>query len=132
VPRRLALAPLLVLAACAHEPTVQERWLEARGDERGSVGCVKLAAALRAECGGATECEERVSYDFSFSCYTGVYRDDDDTDLGPCFWDDGKAPVACDQIGLPPALVPHCTAEVAFATTVLCKLGSPAFTGAGP
>jgi hypothetical protein len=132
------LAVLVALAACSHTPTVQERWLRARGTDRGSVGCVKVAAAMRAECAGDKACEERVSYDFSYWCYAGVYDRADDrsrpdgADIGPCFWDKGWGAFACDQIGLAPDLVPHCEAEKKFAAEVLCWMGSTDLTGAGP
>jgi hypothetical protein len=128
----------IVAAGCQPKPSAQARWLDQRGAERGTAACVRIAAALRAECAGDTTCEEQVSHEHAYHCYVAVYREEPElpppqgTDLGPCFWEDGRAPIDCTQLGLAPDLVPHCEAEKKFAAEVLCKMGDGSLTGAGP
>jgi hypothetical protein len=113
------------------------RWLYERGAAEGGIdSCLRMAAALRAECKGNAPCERTVSEDISFKCYAGSYRGSALARESPCVFlseDDNKGQRAkCVSLKLDPKLVPHCEAELHIYAHDLCRRGDPTLTGAGP
>ncbi len=133
----LALAVFIGGSACGgHDrATATIAWLAARGRADWS-SCLRIGAALRAECHGDAACEAAVSDDVTFECHVAAYRADRAV---PC---DGSethgadlaalARDRCRALHLPPAHVRHCEAEVRSLLEVQCWLGDARLTGAGP
>jgi hypothetical protein len=129
-----ALLVMLALGGCGNgdyrKPTEpRAAWLYDRGATSFAT-CVRMASAMRAECGNVPACEHAVSEYFSYDCYAGSYRGTK-AQWTPC---DEKLDVArtCrEAIGAGP-LAPHCTAELRYFADFLCRTGDPTLTGAGP
>src|SRR5262245_43384810 len=95
---RIVLSALLLAACAASAP--QQRWPTDRGRSAKNWGsCLRIAAALRAECAGDAACAAQVSEDFSRPCYLAYYRAPKpeagelrSEELSPCFI--GRDPVS--------------------------------------
>lgn len=94
--RARSIVLLLLVAAGCYRAGVDgpeaTAWLEARGRAAKTwEPCLRMASAMRAECGADRECGDAVTRHFSFWCYAGRYRGpstgDDPMTLSPCFWD---------------------------------------------
>jgi hypothetical protein len=128
-------------------------WLWDRGAAgRRWEGCLRIASAMRAECGGDGACERSVSEDFSRICYAGQYRDGADDPApfapSPCFWNRNPTSDAgdlndireaaafavrrCSEVDLDLRLQPHCQREILFFALDFCGRGHTDLTGAGP
>lgn len=149
---------LAMAAGCsAKTQDAREAWLEARGMVNGDA-CVRIAAAMRAECQGNRDCEQQVSVQFSYSCYVGSYASQKpDAPVwmaSPCLWNDinriaqtgglrqpgesGYIPpeifaeMRCREAGVQGALSKHCHAEIMEFIFHQCAAGDARLTGAGP
>ena len=153
----LWVAMVFLSLGCAGPPA-QVRWLA----ERGRIGwssCLRVAAALRRECGDDAPCRAAVGHDFARPCYAASYaarvhdRSASPLALDPCFWDeinrtpDGVllapgqagyldehlfARMRCQEAKVDAPLEAACEAEILDAIHVLCTAGDTALTGAGP
>jgi hypothetical protein len=140
----------VLVVACGHAPTRQEQWFADRGRESPTwYSCLRLGAALRAECGGNAACATAVTDEMTRPCYSGRYHATSNArpkdrfrpeQLSPCFWDDDPqhpaTPVAyaqatCSGI-VEVRLQPACVAELREVIEGMCKAGAPDLTGAGP
>lgn len=141
----------MLAAACGHAPTAQERWFADRGHDGATwYSCLRLGAALRAECGSSTACPHAVTNDFTRACYAGRYHAATSAakpsdrpppeQLSPCFWDTGASHPAtaaeyaqrtCAGV-VDARLQSACVAELREVIDGVCAAGAPDLTGAGP
>lgn len=135
----------LLLFACSHAPTKQERWFADRGREAPTWHtCLRLGAELRAECGTNAACASEVTRTLTRSCYAARYRAETSRGaraeaLSPCFWDRETPKVAaadymqrtCSST-VEANVQSACVAELREVIEGICTEGAPDLTGAGP
>jgi hypothetical protein len=137
---RIALL-VIALAACGGGEHPRDSWMSARGAAGPTWGaCVRVASAMRAECGADAACGDRVTRDYSYDCYWARYRADRGDDrpeaLSPCFLSDDTTvpadlPRRCRSYGVPAAQTNACVAELSYIIKNDCA-GNVDLTGAGP
>jgi hypothetical protein len=127
--QRFAVVAVVVLAACGPKGP-RDPWMAGMGRRSpGWTSCLRIASAMRAECGADPSCANEVTTRYSYDCYWAAYDADKGSPCAPMLRGDLAAP--CREAGVPAAQARVCVDELRYVTSSVCD-GDFALTGAGP
>jgi hypothetical protein len=127
--RRFALVVAVAWFACGPKGP-RDPWMKARGERATSwTSCLRMASAMRAECGADPSCANEVTTRYSYDCYWAAYDADKGSPCAPMVRGDLAA--HCGEAGVPAAQTRVCVDELRYVTSYVCN-GDFALTGAGP
>lgn len=126
--RRFAIVAVVALGACGPRGPA-DPWMAGMGARSpGWASCLRIASAMRTECGADARCATEVTRRYSYDCYWSHYDAKMDS---PCFAKDEPA-ARCRASGVPPAQRRACVDELRYVEGTICTSGDFALTGAGP